>query len=317
MIVISPQNLKTVGAIVNVADIVADSNGDYVLKAGTPVYGSALSEDRQTALTLSGIKARGIVYRDIYFENGEKEVNVTLIVNGMVDITYLDEDIKEKLTHEVQSQLFNIQFVNGVGRLFTNVANKTQLLSAITKGGTIVLESDITDITDRIEITKDTEIDLNGKTLQGSCGSNISLLWVTGGELTIRGKGTVKCTDGYAIYVGSVALGDKKGKVVIEGGTYSGETTVVHVICGTAEIKSGTFKLNNSMGTYGANFLLNCQDTSIGKASIEVTGGTYYDFNPAEAENNDLGAGKKTTYVKSGYKSVKDKSQNIWTVIKA
>ena len=295
---------KTVTVTENSGSYVTENNRK-VLKSGTLINDTNLGYGllwNDADITDEGGKIASIMIRGSYIDKALPTSIIaqreTLAEQGLYAIEYSDTKI-------------------AYGKTPIAVADKASFLKALENGDNVILQKDITDITDRIEITQDTLIDLNGKTLQGSCGSNTALLWVTGGELTIRGKGTVKCTDGYAIYVGSVALGDKKGKVVIEGGTYSGETTVVHVICGTAEIKSGTFKLNNSMGTYGANFLLNCQDTSIGKASIEVTGGTYYDFNPAEAENNDLGAGKKTNYVKSGYKSVKDKTQNIWTVVKA
>lgn len=63
-ILISPQNARTVGAIVSTAGIEADEDGDYAVRAGTPLYGVALSEERQQALTLSGVKPRGIVLND-------------------------------------------------------------------------------------------------------------------------------------------------------------------------------------------------------------------------------------------------------------
>lgn len=274
-----------------------------------------MSKDRQTALTLSETSLRGLVLKDVPFTKGETEVNATIMIAGTVDIATLDYTVRAILTSDIQKKLVNIEFVNGGKSEPALVKDKTAFETALKAGGAVILQNDITDIDTRIEITKDTVIDLNGKKLEGSSGGNSTLLWATGGELTIKGKGTITCTDGYAVYVGSVAAGDKKGKVVIEDGTFTAQTTAVHVICGTAEIKGGTFKLSNSTGAYGAKFLLNRQDTSVGKASIVVTGGTYYDFNPASNDADD--AGGKTNYVASGYNSVKDKSQNIWTVIKA
>lgn len=317
MILVAPNNARTVGGIVAVSTIAPDDNGRYVLKKGTPVYGNDLSKDRQTALTLLGTTLRGLVLKDVPFRKGETEVNATIMIAGTVDVATLDYTVRAILTADIQKKLVNIEFINGGKSEPALVKDKTAFETALKAGGAVILENDITDIDTRIEITKDTVIDLNGKKLEGSAGGNYALLWSTGGELTIKGKGTITCADGFAVYVGSVASGDKKGKVVIEDGTFTAQTTAVHVICGTAEIKGGTFKLSDSLGAYGANFLLNCQDTSVGKANIVVTGGTYYDFNPASADNNDLGAGVKTNYVASGYKSVKDTSQNIWTVVKA
>ena len=246
------------------------------------------------------------------------------VASIMIRGTYIDKalpvSVSDKAKELAKRGLYSIEYSEtkiAYGKVPRSVSDKTSLLEALNNGDNILLENDITDIDTRIEITKDTVIDLNGKKLEGSAGGNSALLWSTGGELTIKGKGTITCTDGYAVYVGSVASGDKKGKVVIEDGTFTAQTTAVHVICGTAEIRGGTFKLSNSAGAYGAKFLLNCQDTSVDKASIVVTGGTYYDFNPASNDADDKDAGGKTNYVASGYKSVKDTSQNIWTVVKA
>ena len=56
-------------------------------------------------------------------------------------------------------------------------------------------------------------------------------------------------------------------------------------------------------GSTGSQYLLNCQDDASGKASIEVTGGKFYGFNPADADTHDKGDSQHINYVKAGYKS--------------
>lgn len=112
-ILISPQNARTAGAIVSTVDIEADEDGDYAVRAGTPLYGVALSEERQQALTLSGVKPRGIVLNDKPFKKTETEVNITLVTSGTVNTCLIDEKTQAKLTSEVVDALPQIEFVCG------------------------------------------------------------------------------------------------------------------------------------------------------------------------------------------------------------
>ena len=117
-ILIDPTSAITVGAIVNVADIVADSNGDYVLKAGTPVGHATekLSGKRQVELSEADgtlTHALGVVLSDVYFESGETAVNATIVINGCIDTSKLDTTVVTKLTEDVQKELTAVTFVNG------------------------------------------------------------------------------------------------------------------------------------------------------------------------------------------------------------
>ena len=99
--------------------------------------------------------------------------------------------------------------------------------------------------------------------------------------------------------------------LTIENGNYNCDTSVVQVEkpasgVATAYIKGGTFKTEDTDKRY----LLNCIDEAYkaGTAVMEVTGGTFYGFDPSE---NPEGEG--TTYVKVGY-VVKKNGNNIYTV---
>lgn len=119
-ILIDPTSAITVGAIVDVSTILSpDENGDYLLKAGTPVGHATekLSGDRQQKLSEadgSATHALGIVLSDVYFDKGETEVNATLVINGCIDTSKIDSTIvSTKLTDEVRAELPAITFVNG------------------------------------------------------------------------------------------------------------------------------------------------------------------------------------------------------------
>lgn len=179
-------------------------------------------------------------------------------------------------------------------------ADSKSLETALTEGGSVRLTKPISDVSKIMKITKPTTLNMAGQTLSGSAGT--TMIQVAEGSLTITGNGTMKNNNGYALYVGTVKSGDKSGTLVIENGTFTGATTAVHCIRGKVEIKGGTFKVEG--GSTGSQYLLNCQDDASGKASIEVSGGKFYGFNPADADTHDKGNAQHINYVKAGYKSV-------------
>ena len=87
-------------------------------------------------------------------------------------------------------------------------------------------------------------------------------------------------------------------EVTIRGGIFTGAVTAVQAeSSGTVYIQGGTFRLKNENKTY----LLNCKDDAYqaGTAKMEVTGGTFYGFDPA----NNTAEGANTNFVKVGYAS--------------
>lgn len=111
-ILISPQTARRVGCRVKKPTL-----GD-VVKAGTPL---ATEEeltngtwDRSRALsdTKVGGAYVGVLYQDVYFENGAQEANGSLVINGMVDYEKLDTDVQSKIETALED-LTHIQFVKG------------------------------------------------------------------------------------------------------------------------------------------------------------------------------------------------------------
>ena len=170
------------------------------------------------------------------------------------------------------------------------------------KGGTIKLLQDINAPSMNYRITENITIDLNGHNITGNGAEGVFYVY-TSGHLTITGDGVITAVENNKAAI-AVQVYSEKAKVTLEGGTYKQKITnindphfdLIYVYYGTAEIKGGTYD--------GAtpDWTLNCKDENYpAEAKIEVTGGTFYKFNPADCktENN----GTSTNFVKAGYVS--------------
>ena len=171
------------------------------------------------------------------------------------------------------------------------------------KGGTIKLLQDINTPSMNYKITENITIDLNGHNITGSGAEGVFYVY-TSGHLTITGDGVITAVENNKAAI-AVQVFSANAKVTLEGGTYKQKITnindphfdLIYVYYGTAEIKGGTYE--------GAtpNWTLNCKDETYQskEAKIEVTGGTFYGFDPSA--NHE---GEGTTYVKTGYVSTKN-----------
>ena len=192
------------------------------------------------------------------------------------------------------------------------------LKAALKHGGTIQLNADI-EIDTQLEVTNNTIIDLNGKTISNDTAfySVDDKLW---SMISVKGAGTtLTLTDNSdegtgqikALENDSFAVDVREGaSCVIEGGTYIGNISAVYVHTGSLLVNGGTFSIQQT-NTVNANNpydqLLNCLDVNYenGAAKIVVCGGTFANFNPAESNDG--------SYVPRGYQSVED-GENVWTV---
>ena len=204
-----------------------------------------------------------------------------------------------------------------------SVSTFAALKAAATAGGDVKLESAI-DFTQVVTVdnNKTLTVDLNKQNVANATdlwdetGYQWSLFSVRrGSTLTLKGDGEViaKANDCYAVDV------QDGGHLVIEGGHYNGNIHAVYVKEGTAEIKGGTFEVQQKYpGADKADeFVLNCLDENRenGTAKIIVTGGTFIGFNPG----NCKAEGNGTNFVAPGYASVCESKtadgREIWKVI--
>lgn len=173
-------------------------------------------------------------------------------------------------------------------------------ISTANDGDTIKLLADI-DLSQTITVNKTITLNMNGKKLYNTSDlwdkpttdNNWSLISVRGsGNLTITGNGTfaAKESDCYAVDV------QESATVTIKNGTFIGNIHAVYVFAGTANVEGGTYSVQQKYpdSAKGDEFVLNCYDANRanGTARINVTGGTFKNFNPAnnaaEGEGNNF-----------------------------
>lgn len=135
-------------------------------------------------------------------------------------------------------------------------------------------------------------------------------------SLTITsGAYIAKANDCYAVDV------QDGGHLVIEDGHFNGNIHAVYVLEGVAEIKGGTFEVQQKYpdADKADEFVLNCYDANRknGTAKIIVTGGTFIGFNPGDCKAE----GNGTNFVAPGYASIPNGTaadgRTIWKVVPA
>lgn len=135
-------------------------------------------------------------------------------------------------------------------------------------------------------------------------------------SLTITsGAYIAKANDCFAVDV------QNGGHLVIEDGHFNGNVHAVYVYEGVAEIKGGTFEVQQkySDADKADEFVLNCYDANRknGTAKIIVTGGTFIGFNPGDCKAE----GNGTNFVAPGYASIPNGTaadgRTIWKVVPA
>ena len=214
---------------------------------------------------------------------------------------------------------FSGEFAHEVVSISTFAALK----AAATAGGDVKLESAI-DFTQVVTVdnNKTLTVDLNKQNVANAADlwdktpDQWSLFSVRrGSTLTLKGDGEViaKANDCYAVDA------QDGGHLVIEDGHYNGNIHAVYVEEGTAEIKGGTFEVQQKFpdADKADEFVLNCYDANRenGTAKIIVTGGTFIGFNPGDCKAE----GNGTNFVAPGYASVCESKtadgREIWKVI--
>lgn len=207
--------------------------------------------------------------------------------------------------------------LSACGKKATVVENEEQFVEAVTKGGSIQLGKDIT-LSKALTISKDVTLDLNNKTLGEDYAydktnkDTTTMFYIAeGGSLTVVGEGKVTSNDLYIFWVKGSDSGDD-ARLSVEGGTYTADCSVVYVTYGSAEVKGGKYKIENSNHPEYIKYMLNLKDENgkAGKATIVVTGGSFTGYDPADSRSED----PAVSFVKEGYKStVKD---GVYTVTK-
>ena len=133
--------------------------------------------------------------------------------------------------------------------------------------------------------------------------------------VSIYGDGElVNNSDSYGVWVASTGA-----TLNVYGGNFSAYTHVLYAYSGTINVYGGAFRL---LGDYEkdakgrAKFLLNCYDANYtaGTAHINVYGGKFYNFNPAESYGEP---GAPVSFVAEGYgvREYEENGEKVFEVI--
>lgn len=187
------------------------------------------------------------------------------------------------------------------------VNNPIAFESALNRADKVVLETDM-ELNAGVVVSHDTELNLNKHVV-----SNVVDIWVddvvvsliTVDNCTFSVKGTnsgkviAKKDDCYTFNVKG------NGKLIIDGGTYVGNISVIQVQEGTVEVKDGKFSLAQKWPKVGngSEYLINLIDKAgkDGSAKAIVSGGDFIDFDPG----NNWAEGKGTNFCAEGRASTR------------
>lgn len=246
--------------------------------------------------------------------------------NAPVQNNYRTNIIGNLLTSQV---IFNIEIVpifnepdNDID--LVNIKNVESLKALVATGGSAKLVDDI-EIDYPLVLTGDTDvtIDLNGHNIVNNTqvnGNYTVVFNVTGkSHLTINGEGEVKALeetsdiDGYrmAVWAYDDAVVDINGGYFYNKQINPGTSNLIYVMDNAVvNITGGKFE-TAMLNEHGTSFLLNIYDHDRTTAKINVTGGQFVAFDPADC----ISEGPHTNFVADGYMSVKTED-NVWTVVR-
>ena len=281
----------TVNGVNTVADMVAEYPAKVWSNWSAPMAYEVFDGAVAPAVTPVEIENNGVVV----IPQATTEVTVQFVQNTLADetmeltipLTLSENQDWEPGKHYIYTIVFGLDeilinpsvadwedvYVNDVPATEVVATTEAEFVAAVNNGGQVRLEADIV-TTQTFRIYESINIDLNGHTLTANVGDDIFVRVNSGATFTI-GRGTVICDD----YIVSVNEG---GVAVINDGVYTAETTAVNVNGGKAYITGGKFEDSSE---YEGQYLLNHVDAQKENGLIEVTGGSFKDFNPAAASS--------------------------------
>jgi hypothetical protein len=228
------------------------------------------------------------------------DMNDALALKADKETTYTQEEV-DALIKEKETEIYNLtKLVGEIGGNVTYTCPNdlgTSLTSLLGNYGTVKLSEDATISRYGPGITAKNKVTLNlnnNDLISTSAGSYGAIMARGTQEITLGGKGTVEAGDGVCIEAnGASSVINLTGSTTVYHNNRPGGE-LIYCYAGTINITNGTFKNDG-----GSNYTLNCYDTNYaaGTAKIIVTGGKFYDFNPAD----NLAEGEHTSFVPEGY----------------
>ena len=188
------------------------------------------------------------------------------------------------------------------------VNTEAALHDAAYHGANVILGADIT-VNETVVVEGNLVLNLFNHTITNKVDNTATDVFVVKGSLEVNGNGTIAAVtgnDGFTII--------SEGVVTLNDGTYKAgqdENNDANAVVyargeGKVYVNGGYFP-----NEYNSRYVLNKKDADKENTVVEVKGGTYVGFNPAES----LSETPQANFVAKGYKSILT-AENTWTVVK-
>lgn len=237
--------------------------------------------------------------------SAETDLNAAIELKADKETTYTQTEV-DALIKAKETEIYNLTKL--VGEIGGNVTYTypnelgTSLTSLLNNYGTVKLAEDATitrfgpGVTAKNKVT----LNLNNHNLTSTSAGSYGAIMARGTqEITIGGKGTIDAGNGICIEANGTSSLSPLATFNLTGSTTvyrnnnpGGE--LIYCYVGIINITNGTFRNDG-----GSEYMLNCYDANYaaGTAKIIVTGGKFYDFNPAD----NKAEGEHTSFVPEGY----------------
>ena len=265
------------------------------------------------AAAISAEEARAI--------SAETDLQDAIDLKADKETTYTQEEVDALLLAK-ENEIYNLtKIVGDMGGAVTydlpSPAGKS-FNTLMNNNGTVKLADDVTTGRFGPGITAKNKVKLNlnnnDLTVTGLTITTAQAAIMARGtqNITIYGKGTIDAGNGICVEGnGADSVINLTGSTTVYQTDRSGGE-LIYCYAGTINITNGTFKNNGEDKKY----LLNCYDANYraGTAKIIVTGGKFYDFNPAD----NSAEGEHTSFVPEGYhvEISQDGDSTVYTVKK-
>lgn len=296
-----PQTLKVTAKNAESITIVAPNT--HVELNGVTV-GTVTASTSSTTLVVG----KDVKITNLNIEQGAVEIygNVSNVVKGE-NAGAIFCYVKDKKDAPANVDAVCVKTAEG---LTAYVYNQIAFEPALNRADKVVLEADM-ELNAGVVVSHDTELNLNKHVVSNVVDileNSNAVVNVDNCTLSISDNGSVKAK-AEDCYTFNVKNG---GKLVINGGDFVGNVSVIQVEEGVAEVYGGNFSLAQTWpgaGPCGCDFMINMIDANYkaGKAKAVVKGGTFVGFNPGDCEAE----GAHTNFLADCYYTEKDENNNF------
>jgi hypothetical protein len=325
------EKIDALEAVVNTKANTTDVNAALDLKADkteipTDFYTKGEVDGKDNALQAAiDANTEAINAESARAISAETDIEIALSGKADADVVYTQEEVDALLAEKeaemqvkydkLKDMVLDLYYVNTYS-IPTDCTLDTMLKS---NNGDAKLTEDITTGTIAAGVTAKNivKLSLGGKTVTftGNTTTNPAMMFRNKQQVNIGGSGTIDAGGRVAVYTYGADCEITLSGTMFGRPTYITDRSggeLIYCELGTINITDGIFKNTGDDKRY----LLNCKDANYkaGTAKIIVTGGKFYDFNPAD----NTAEGEHTSFVPEGYhvETSTDGESTVYTVKK-